>query len=59
MSSPKEEEDDPKAAGKKDAKKGPPVDEPEGAGNAVKIVIDTANPDEARRQLGLKLDIIF
>ena len=61
VTSPKEEEDDPKAAGKKDAKKGggPPVDEGEGTGNAVKIIIDTANPDEARRVLGLKFDVVF
>lgn len=60
VTSPKEEEDDPKAAGKKDAKKGgPPVEETEGTGNAVKIVIDTTNPDGIRRKLGLKLDIIF
>lgn len=59
VTSPKEEEDDPKAAGKKDAKKGAPVDEVEGAGNAVKIIIDTANPDESRRLLGLKFDVVF
>jgi len=62
VTNPKEEEDDPKAAGKKDAKKGvggPPVDEGEGTGNAVKIIIDTANPDETRRILGLKFDVVF
>ena len=60
VTSPKEEEDDPKAAGKKDAKKGgPPADEGEGTGNAIKIIIDTANPDESRRVLGLKFEVVF
>ena len=47
------------AAAKKDLKKGAPAEEGEGAGNAIKIMIDTANPDETRRVLGLKFDVIF
>jgi hypothetical protein len=60
VTSPKEEEEDPKAAAaKKDLKKGAPAEEGEGAGNAIKIMIDTANPDETRRLLGLELKVVF
>lgn len=51
--SPVEEEEDPKA--KKDAKKAPAaaVDEAEGAGNAVKVIIDVCNPDETKKNVSL------
>lgn len=55
--SPIEEEEDPKA--KKDPKKAAAqIEEPEG-GNAIKISLDTANPDEARRALSLSLTVVF
>lgn len=57
VTSPKEEEEDPKA--KKDPKKGTPVAEENEGGNAIKIIIDTANPDEERRKLGFKIDVVF
>lgn len=60
MTSPKEEEEDPKAAAaKKDPKKVTPIEEGEGTGNPVKISIDTANPDESRRFLGLEFKVVF
>lgn len=57
--SPEEEEEDPKA--KKDPKKGAaaPVDEGEGTGNTLKILLDTTNPNEARRIVEFNVEVVF
>jgi hypothetical protein len=54
LSSPTEEEEDPKA--KKDKK--PPTPEDEVEGNPVKIVIDMINPDETKRVVSFSMKIV-
>ena len=54
----KEEEEDPKA--KKDPKKAAaPVDEGEGTGNEIKILIDLANPNEEQRKLTFEMKVVY
>ena len=54
-----EEEEQVKGKGKVDPKKGAVVEEPTGAGNALKVAIDIKNADEARRKLTLDVLVVY